>query len=265
MAMPQEAPAIKEIRVDDPEGLMRRYKETGDVALRNQLVMHYIRHINIAIRSMKSILLSRIPYEDFFNQGVLTLMECIERYEPERGEASFDTYCYMAIRGSLLKYLRRQCWLPNRLWEIRAKITRGRAELEQTLQREPSDAELAAHIGLSEQKLTQCIAELSVIDMVSFEELLSDAAEGIGVRMPEAHDSDVSRRLLREELQKALGNAIDALPPKEKQIISLYYYENLNMREIGEVLDLSQQRISQCRLSALEHLRGSLRQYELIG
>ena len=265
MAMPQEAPVIKEIRVDDPEGLMRRYKETGNVALRNQLVMHYIRHINIAIRSMKTILLSRIPYEDFFNQGVLALMECIERYDPERGEASFDTYCYMAIRGSMLKYLRRQCWLPNRLWEVRAKIAKGRSELQQSLLREPTDAELAAHIELSEQKLTQCIAELSVLDMVSFEELLSDAAEGIGAKLPEAHDSDVSGRIMREELQNALAASIDALPPKEKQIISLYYYENLNMREIGEVLELSQQRISQCRLSALEHLRSSLRNYELIG
>lgn len=262
MARPQEAHTIKEIRAGDPQELMRRYKSTGDIGLRNQLVMHYIRHVNIAIYSIKSLALSRVPFEDFFNQGVLALMDCIERYDPERGEASFDTYCYTAIRGAVIKYMRRQCWLPNRLWETRSKIMKQRSELEQSLQREPTDDELAEAMGITRQKLEQSFAELDAVDTASFEEMLEESYDGVGIgKMPEAPDSEVDRRLLRQELDEALGQAIESLPEKERQIITLYYYENLNLREIGEVLGLSQQRISQCRASALERLRGALKNH----
>lgn len=261
MAGYNNAPSIKEVTVDDPEGLMRRYKKLGDIELRNQLVMHYIQRINMAIYSMRSILLSSVPFEDFFDQGVLALMDCIERYDPDRG-ASFDTYSYMGIRGAILKYLRKQNWLPNRLWEARKKISQARNRLEQELMREPTDKELADAVGLSEQKLSQYITEISVIDSVSFEEIVEQTAESI-FEMPEnMYGSQVDRELLEEEMRMALAKAIDALEPKQKQIITLYYYENLNLREIGEVLGLTQQRVSQRRKKALEQLRGALKEYE---
>lgn len=254
--------AIKEVKVDDPEGLMIKYKQTGDSELRNQLVLHYIQHINVAIYSMRSILLSNVPFEDFFNQGVLALMDCIERYDPSRG-ATFDTYCYTGIRGAILKYLRKQNWLPNRLWEARKKITHGRTVLEQQLMREPTDAELAQHLDISEKKLSQFLSEISVIDSISFEELLGQSYETILDRSQDSVSGDVDRGILMEELMQALAKGIEALPPKQRQIITLYYYENLNLREIGEVLGLSQQRISQRRKMALDQLRGALEGYDL--
>lgn len=243
-----------------PEELMRKYKATGDIEIRNQLVMHYLQFVNVAIYSMRSILLSNIPFEDFFNQGVLALIECIERYDPDRG-ASFDTYSYLGIRGAILKYLRKQNWLPNRVWEARKRITQGRAELEQKLMREPSDRELADYLDLSEKQLDGLISEMSVVDTVSFEELLESsymgAADGLGTT-----EGDASDRLLRDEMQEVLAAAIDALPPKQKQVISLYYYENLNLREIGEVLGVSQQRVSQIRAKAVESLTEAMKKYD---
>ena len=252
---------IREIKVDDPEGLMRKYKATGDVELRNQLVMHYLQHINVAIYSMRSILLSGVPYEDFFDQGVLALIDCIERYDPDRG-ASFHTYSYMGIRGAILKYLRKQNWLPNNAWDARKKISQGRTALEQQLLRQPTDAELADHIGMSEQELSQSLMEIAAVDTLSFDELLEQTYDGIltQARLLDM-DGSVDRGLLEEELRAALGRAIDALPPRQKQIIALYYYENLNLREIGEILDLSQQRVSQIRKKALEQLQQELQAF----
>lgn len=252
---------IKEVKVDDPEGMMKRYKETGDVNLRNQLVMHYIQHINVAIYSMRSILLSNVPFEDFFNQGILALIDCIDRYDPTRGVATFDTYCYTGIRGAILKYLRKQNWLPNRLWEARKKISQGRAQLEQTLMRDPTDRELAEHLQMSQEQLAKYVNEISVIDTVSFEELLGQAHENMFLRLLDEKEGEVGYQLSVEELQRALAKAVERLPGKQKQIITLYYYENLNLREIGEVLDLSQQRISQIRKKALEQLQEDLKEY----
>lgn len=247
-------------KVENPEELMRRYKATGDIELRNQLVMHYLQFVNVAIYSMRSILLSNIPFEDFFNQGVLALIECIDRYDPDHG-ASFDTYSYLGIRGAILKYLRKQNWLPNRVWEARKRITQGRAELEQKLMREPTDRELADYLDLSEKQLDGLISEMSVVDTVSFEEMLETSYMGASDTIGGV-ESDVSDRLLREEMQEALAAAIDSLPPKQKQVISLYYYENLNLREIGEVLGVSQQRVSQIRAKALETLTEAMKKYD---
>lgn len=255
-----ESRLIKEIKVDNPEKLMLRYKETGDVELRNQLVMHYLQYVNISIYSMRSILLSNIPFDDFFNQGILALIDCIERYDPSRG-ASFDTYSYMGIRGSILKYLRKQNWLPNRVWEARKKIAQGRFALEQSLLREPTDRELAEHLGISEKQLSSLISEISVVETVSFEELLENTYSSITENTGLISDIDISDGLLQQELLTALAAAIDALPPKQKQVISLYYYENLNLREIGEVLDVSQQRVSQIRSRALEALTEAMRDF----
>ena len=255
-----ESRLIKEQKIADPEKVMLRYKETGDIALRNQLVMHYLQYVNIAIYSMRSILLSNIPFDDFFNQGIIALIDCIERYDPSRG-ASFDTYSYMGIRGSILKYLRKQNWLPNRVWEARKKIAQGRFDLEQSLLREPTDKELAEHLEMTEKQLNNLISEITIVETVSFEELLENTYNNITENSGLISDIDISDGLLQQELLDALASAINKLPSNQKQVISLYYYENLNLREIGEVLNVSQQRVSQIRSKALEVLTEAMKDF----
>lgn len=240
---------------------MRKYKQTGDIEIRNQLVMHYIQRVNIAIYNMRSILLSNIPFDDFFNQGVIALIDCIERYDPDRG-ASFDTYSYTVIRGAILKYLRKQNWLPNRVWEARKRIKKGRSELEQKLMREPTDGELADYLGMSEKTLNQLMVEMSVVDTFSFEELLEETYGNAVEKSNNIIEDNVDKNLMEEEMRLTLARAIDALPAKQKQVVTLYFYENLNMKEIGEVLDISLQRVSQIRKKALDTLNEAMSRYQ---
>lgn len=257
--MSQRPPAQE--RVENPEALMLQYKRTGDVETRNRLVLHYAPHISAAIYKMRSILLSRIPFEEFYNQGVITLIECIEKYDPNRG-ASFDTYIYKAVRGAALNYMRKQSWLPNRVQEIRRDIAKAQAELRQTLMREPTDSELSEALGISQQRLGQYIVEIASTESLSLEDLLEQSGEAVLDRSDADRDGGgVTDALMREELTHILAQAIEALPPKQRQIITLCYYENLNLREIGEVLGLTQQRISQIRTDALSRLNQALQQY----
>lgn len=250
--------SIKEVQVANPEELMSEYKATGNVEIRNKLVMHYLQYVNTAIWGMRSILISNIPYDDFFNQGVLALMDCIDRYDSARG-ASFDTYSYLAIRRALLKYLRKQNWLSNRLWDARKNIAHSKHELEQRLSREPSGKELANELQISEAQLGKYIAEISVIDTVSFEDLVETSYNN-SLDLPDnMNENEVLGNLLREEMQSDLAKTIEMLPPKQKQVITLYFYENLNLREIGEVLDISPQRVSQIRKKALELMADALK------
>lgn len=254
----RDAHSIKEVRLENPEEIMRKYKASGDIELRNSLVMHYLQYVNTAIFGMRNILLSSVPYDDFFDQGVLALIDCIERYNPDRG-ASFDTYSYLGIRGAMLKYLRKQNWISNRLWDIKKQMNRAKTELEQKLLREPTDAELAQSMGMTEQELSKAMVEMSVVDTVSFEELLESAWESKTDCYADPAHANVGGRVLKQELRAALAGAIEELSPKHKQVITLYYHENLNLREIGEVLEISQQRVSQIRSKALECLGNALK------
>ncbi len=252
---------IESIELQDPHETMVKYKQTKNPELRDMLVMHYLKHVNSAVFGMRPVLLSNIPVEDFFNQGIVALMECIERYDVDRGVATFDTYCYTSIRGSMLKYIRKQQWLPNRLWEARKQITKARKELEQKLLREPTDAEVSKHLGMELTKFNECLYEISIADTMSLEQAFEQKGD-LDVKSGLNDDLFlVEGDVEKEQLRNALGEAIEQLPPKQKQIVALFYYENLNLKEIGEVLNLSQQRISQLRKKALEKLQAAVREY----
>lgn len=246
----------------DADKLMREYKATGDYTIRNQLVMYYSKYINMAIYSMRSILLSNIPFEDFFNQGVLALMEGIEKFDPDRG-ASFNTFVYKRVRGALLNYMRRQNWLPNRVRDARREIMAARAALQGKLLREPTDEEIAEYLDMPLQKLSSTMAEIATADSVSLEEMIEENYTTMPALSDETEGAAVEDQILRSEMQEILAKAIAELSPKQQQVITMCYYENLNLREMGEILGLTQQRISQIRTSALAQLKSALEKYNM--
>ncbi len=243
----------------NPEELMAAYKQTGDLNIRNQLVMHYAPVVKNTIISMRSLLPQNIQQEEFFNQGIITLMGCIDKFDPDRG-ASFSTFIYKHLRGTMLSYMRKQSWLPYRVRTARRSIIQGQAELGNQLMREPTDKELAEYLGMPEKELNRNLQEIATADMFSFEELIDGMSSG-QEGFTNTREDTVDRNLLQKELKQVLGEAIDRLSPKEKQVITLCYYENLNLREIGEVLSVSQQRVSFIRSAALTKLNKVMSQY----
>ena len=250
--------------------MMALYKQTKDVGIRNQLVLHYAPAVRHTIVNMRGSLPQQIQQEEFFHQGVIALIDCIERYDPERG-ASFTTFIYKHLRGAMLSYMRKFSWLPYRVRAARRSILQAQAELNHQLLREPTESELAEHLQIPEAELRKNLQEIGTADMVSFEEMVSSGggysapfdgtAYSGDARFGDILDDGVDRGLLQDEMQDVLVKAIESLSPKEKQVITLCYYENLNMREIGEVLGVSQQRISFVRSAALVKLRKAMVEY----
>ena len=256
---------------ENPEKLMAEYKQTKDVGIRNRLVMYYAPVVKHTIINMRAMLPQNIQQEEFFNQGILTLIDCIEKFDPNRG-ASFTTFIYKHLRGAMLSYMRKHSWLPYRVRVARRSILQAQAELSHNLLREPTEKEIADHLQIPEKELSRNLREIGTADMISFEELISGAGGGFtapfdGIplhgsdRFGDILEDSVDRGLMEDELEGVLAEAIDALSPKEKQVITLCYYENLNLREIGEVLGVSQQRISYIRSGALARLRQALTEY----
>ena len=252
--------------MDSPEALMAEYKRTKDINIRNQLVMHYAPAVQHTIINMRGSLPRYIQQEEFFNQGILTLIDCIDKYDPDRG-ASFTTFIYKHLRGAMLSYTRKHSWLPYRVRSARRAIIQAQTELSNSLMREPTEKELAAYMDIPERDLSRILQEIGGGDMVSFEELVSGTGgiaasfDGVTLRGGDLPEDSIDSEMMRAELVDVLAAAIEGLSPKEKQVITLCYYENLNLREIGEVLGVSQQRISFIRSGALRKMRSAMSQY----
>lgn len=245
----------------DPAELMLRYKQTGDLEIRNQLVMHYLGSVKKTVMSMRSILPANMQYDDFINQGVLALIDCIDKFDPSRG-ASFDTYIFKRLRGSVLSYMRKQSWLPYRVRSARRTILQEQDALTAELSREPTQAELCERLDMSMEDYDRYIAEIANAEMYSFEDLLENASQLINhAGSEDGEQISPEERVMQEELCQVLQQAIDALPKREREVITLCYYENLNLREIGEVLGVSQQRASCARTSGLAKLSKKLSDY----
>ena len=256
---------------ENPGKMMAEYKQTKDILIRNRLVLYYAPVVKHTIINMRAMLPQNIQQEDFFNQGILTLIDCIERFDPDRG-ASFTTFIYKHLRGAMLSYMRKHSWLPYRVRVARRSILQAQADLNNRLMREPTEKEIADHLRMPEKELSRNLQEIGTAEMLSFEELVSGAGggfsspyDGISLhgsdRFGDLLEDSVDRGLMQDELQQVLEQAITALAPREKQVITLCYYENLNLREIGEVLGVSQQRISYIRSGALAKLRQALTEY----
>lgn len=204
--------------------------------------------------------------EDLFQAGVAGLLEAMDRFDPEAGTA-FSTFAAFRIRGAMVEELRRID--PLSRGERRRLRELGKAETELTarLGRPPEPAELAAEMDLPEPELDR-FRQAAEIRLVGFEEIgipPSEAREDLVETLMNAEKADALARIEIRELVSALARAAEALPEKEKTVLALYYQEELTMKEIGAVLDVSESRVSQLHSGAVRKLRDRLRREGRIG
>ncbi|MGN0620672.1 MAG: sigma-70 family RNA polymerase sigma factor [Porcipelethomonas sp.] len=241
--------------------LHAKYKESGDVDLRNRLVMAYSYIARVSAMQLRGIASTSAQIEDMVNQGIITLIDCIDRFDPDKG-VKFESYAYMRVRGGIIDMVRKQDWIPRRV-RVNAKVISNTFnELCSELRREPTQEELAERMGISVKKLEQYNAEVSNSAVYSFEELIQNVTQ-MGNVLENSTKDDITpeKHLLKEELRKLLKEAIDELSERERLIITLYYFENLNLSDIAKVMDVSIQRISQINSRAVTKLRNKLNDY----
>lgn len=246
----------------DPIALMEEYKNTGDIELRNQLVMHYSYIARTVAAQMRGITASYAQMEDIVNQGIVTLIDCLEKFEPSKA-VKFESYAFMRIKCANIDFVRKQDWLPRRVRKTAKDISAAYDELSNQLMREPSTKELADHLGMPESMVNKHYSEISNAVMLSFEMLLQSSLYG-GDSLPDGQTDEGAlpeSRILKEELRQQLMNAIDALTERERLVVSLYYYEHLKLYEIAEILKVSESRVCQTHSKAILKMRSKLEKY----
>jgi len=253
----------KETKGVVPEGpeieqIWRTYKETSDPNLRNLLIERYLPLVRYISERLLVSLPKSIDVEDLQSAGVFGLMDAIDGFDLERG-IKFKTYCTTRIRGSILDELRSQDWVP-RLVRLKAhQLSKAYKALEIELGREPTDFEMAEKMGISLDELGSIVGEASVCYIFSLSEKWDENEDDDSLEKIEMLEDRQSLDPIETLNQKDVLRAITrSLTKKEKLIIIMYYYEGLTMREIGDILNLTESRVCQIRSNVMAKLKVQL-------
>lgn len=231
---------------DDIAQLWLDYKEHQDPALRDRLVLQYSPLVKFVVGRVRSGLPPTVDAADLVSEGVIGLMDAIEKFEPARG-LQFQTYAVPRIRGAIVDSLRAADWVPRSVRSRAREVERAQQALQARLGRVPEDRELADEMGISRRELQDLYTTISNTGVASLDELGSpdDVVE------PSALEVD-------DEMLGALLPAVRALPERDQVIVALYYFEGLTLSEIGQVLQVTESRVSQLHTRATLALRATL-------
>ncbi len=233
-----------------------------DVRKRNELIVKYAPLIKYVAGRLAMKLPPNVDVNDLISAGVMGLIDAINRFDPSRN-IQFKTFAEFRIRGAMLDELRSLDWVPRSIRKKAAMLEKAYLELEQELGRPAEDDEVAKALGLSLEEFYRLLEEtktVSFVDIDSIKRKIPDLNEEDIfdlIEDPDQPDPFEDCELL--ELRDLLAESIDELPEKEKLVVSLYYYEGLTMREIGEILGYTESRISQLHSKALTRLRAKLK------
>jgi len=238
-----------------------RMMATREVELseRNQLVMQHVGLVKALAHRLAQRLPSQVELSDLISVGVIGLIEAAQRYRPSMG-VPFDAFARRRLQGAMLDALRDLDWAPRSLRKMRRDLDGTVAKLRHELAREPEEHEIAAAMELSADEYARVLDQLRSLEVGAIRQL--DSASPDGTPLLELcidPDEGPEARLARTELRKVLAQALEELPERERNVLALYYEEELTMAEIGEVIGVSESRVSQLRSLALSRLRASLR------
>jgi RNA polymerase sigma factor for flagellar operon FliA len=250
---------VKAIELRD---MWRRYKASGDVHARERLTVAYSPLVKYVSGRMASGLPAHVDEADLISYGLVGLINAIERFELER-DVKFETYAITRIKGAIIDELRSLDWVPRSVRARARQIERANAKLEHKLQRAPTDEEMATELKVSVQDFQDALLQISNSTVAALDELwtVSDSSGDAVSLLDTLHDPDApdpAQILDQTDLKDRVAEAISRLPEREKLVVALYYYENLTLREIGEVLGVTESRVSQLHTKAVLRLRSRL-------
>ncbi len=237
------------------------YKRAGQRPARDELIIHYAPLVHIVAGRLAAGAPNHVDRADLVSYGVFGLIDAIDRFDPDLGHR-FETYAIARIRGHIVDELRSYDWVPR---SVRAKaraIDAASRSLESELHRPPTDQELAGALDMSDHELQRALGQVALVNIVTFDATLGAAADGkqsltVGDVLVSGEEGPGDRVEI-DELRHALAAAIDHLPPRERDVVALYYHDGLTLAEIGAVLGVTESRACQIHGKAVAQLRRRL-------
>ena len=231
------------------------YKESGDIEAKNELLLNYGYLVKWIVRRMMPKYNNHSEYDDLVSCGMLGLIDAVDKFELKH-EVKFETYAVSRIRGEILDYMRSQDWASPSLRKKINAITGAYESFENQNPGKPADKAVADTLGMHVEQVQKILAQTHMFNLVNFEDALTSGNPESEIRnLDESTPEDV---LLDKEKKELLTEVIDSLPEKERLVITLYYYEGLLLKEIAEILQVTESRVSQIHSKVLAKMRTKL-------
>lgn len=235
--------------------LWARYAEDRSLENRNELVVYYMYLVRNIVYRMMPIYKGYSNFDDLLSCGVLGLIDAIDKYALKR-DVRFEYYAAMRVRGEIIDNMRKQDWAPSSLRRKIQSISNAYSELEKVYGRIPTDAEVAKFLEMDEEKLQKILEKSHIFNVLHFEEMLSD---DYALEYTVQDKSETSEeQLIHKEMKEKLAELIETLPERERLVVTLYYYEELTLKEIASILTVSESRVSQIHSKVIMKLRARM-------
>ena len=234
-----------------------KWHDDKDATAREWLVVHYASLIKFVAGRLAAGLPKRVDTGDLISAGVFGLMNAIDRFDPAQG-VKFETYAIPRIRGSILDSLRALDWVPRSVRSRSRSIETAISDLEHELGRSPSDAEIATKLGIDEEELQKWLSDVAAGSVGPLDHVVADNT-ATDTHSSMHRDTSPDAVVEADELRKVMRQEMKKLPERERTVLVLYYEENLTLGEIGDVLGVTESRVSQIHTKAVLQMRARLR------
>ncbi len=236
------------------------YARTRSPEIREKIILEYAPLVKLVAGRLSMYLGYNVEYEDLVSYGVFGLIDAIDKYDNMKA-VKFETYASLRIRGAILDQIRKMDWIPRTIRQKQKKIDAAIKEIENEKGRAATDEEIAKSLGISDEEYLSWQSQMKVTGVVSLDEFMESGTEAPAQQNSQQRFETPEEVIEKEEMKKVLGQALELLTEKEKKVILLYYYEDLTLKEISNVLEVSESRISQLHTRALQKLKSKMGNY----
>ncbi len=249
--------------VSKQKELWEEYNRTKDLEIKKKLIIEYANLVKYIAGRLSIYLGNNVEYDDLVGYGIFGLIDAIEKFDIYKG-VKFETYASLRIRGSIIDNLRKLDWIPRTLRQKNKEIEEKQAELEYKLGRPPTDKEVSEEIGMEINEYNRTLYDINMSHLISLDEYLEVNYEKEILSLNDDPYNNPISYTENNELKETLTKAIEQLSDREKLVITLYYFEDLTLKEISKIMKVSDSRVSQIHSKAVARLRGKLGEYKSI-
>lgn len=236
------------------------YMRTKSSDLREKLILEYAPLVKIVAGRLSMYLGYNVEYEELVSYGIFGLIDAIDKYNPDK-QNKFETYASLRIRGEILDQIRKMDWIPRTVRQKQKQIDAAIREIEAETGKNASDEAIADKLGISQDEYLDWQTQLNVTNVVSLNEYIEQGSDVPNGKNSSSHFSAPEDVYEKQELKEVLKDALNLLTEKERRVIELYYYEELTLKEISMVLEVSESRVSQLHTKALSRMKDKMGRY----
>lgn len=247
----------------DEAGRKKMWEEYGrgkSTEVREKLILEYAPLVKLVAGRLSMYLGYNVEYDDLVGYGIFGLIDAIDKFDSMK-EVKFETYASLRIRGAILDQIRKMDWIPRTIRQRQKKVENAIKEIEAIHGRNATEEEIAVSLGISETEYGEWQSQMKITNVVSLNEFMEQGSEVPSENNKNSHFYSPEEVIEKAELKEVLGEALGLLTEKERRVIELYYYEELTLKEISSILEVSESRISQLHTRGLQKMKTKMGNY----